>query len=102
VGVKQLDNGIDDTFASSLRDEVSVTLIEFKDSLDGEKPRASGMMARRSIRKDERYHRPIAGPILFWLNSDSLKPPGGMCQPSDDFRSKVDVLEIVGRNVCIR
>jgi hypothetical protein len=30
-GVKQLDNGIDDTFVSSVREEVSFALIDFQD-----------------------------------------------------------------------
>ena len=30
-GVKQLDNGIDDTFVSSVREEVSFALIDFRD-----------------------------------------------------------------------
>jgi hypothetical protein len=30
-GVKQLDNGIDDTFVSSVREEVSFVLIDFQD-----------------------------------------------------------------------
>jgi len=31
-GVKQLDNGIEDTFVSSVRAEVSFALIDFQDS----------------------------------------------------------------------
>jgi len=30
-GVKQLDNGIDDTFVSSVREEASFALIDFQD-----------------------------------------------------------------------
>jgi hypothetical protein len=50
-GVKQLDNGIDDTFVSSVREEVSFALIDFQDQLDGEKPYASGMKTLQSDTK---------------------------------------------------
>jgi len=83
-----LDNGIDDTFVSSVGEEVSLGLIDLQDSLDGEEPYASGMKTLQSIRKYGQYHGPIARPILFWLNGDSFMPPGGLCHPSDDFGSK--------------
>jgi hypothetical protein len=70
--VKQLDDGIDDTFVSSVREGVSFASIDFQDQVDGEKRYASGMKAVQSIRKYGQYHRPIARPILFWLNGDSL------------------------------
>jgi hypothetical protein len=35
-GVKQLDDGIDDTIVSSVREEVSLALIDFQDELDRE------------------------------------------------------------------
>ncbi len=38
---------------------------------------ASGMKALTSIRKYGRYQRPIARPILFWLNGDRFMSPGG-------------------------
>ena len=34
------------------------------------------MKALRSIRKGGRYHRPIARPILFWLNDQGGKSHG--------------------------
>jgi hypothetical protein len=40
--MKQLDDGIANTFVSAMRDEVFFALIDFQDSLDGEKPYASG------------------------------------------------------------
>jgi hypothetical protein len=45
-GEKQLDDGIDDTFVSSVREEVSFALIDFQDQLDGERPYAPGMTLR--------------------------------------------------------
>jgi hypothetical protein len=47
-----------------------------------------GLKALRSIRKYGQYHRPIARPILFWLNGGSFMLPGGLCRPSDDFGSE--------------
>jgi hypothetical protein len=38
-----LDYGIDDTFVSSVKEEVSFALIDFQDEPDGEKPYASGI-----------------------------------------------------------
>jgi hypothetical protein len=49
-------------------------------------PQASRHCSR--YEKYGQYHRPIARPILFWLNGDSFMPPGGLCHPSDDFGSK--------------
>jgi hypothetical protein len=71
-GVKQLDDGIDDTLVSSVREGISFTLINFQDQLDEEKPYASGMETLQSIRKYRRYHRPIARIIIFWLNGTAL------------------------------
>jgi hypothetical protein len=56
--------------------------------------------ALQSIRKHERYHRPIARPILFWLNGDRFVRAGGECHPSDDFGSKLQVLEIIAGVSC--
>jgi len=36
-------------------------------------PYASGVKPLQSIRKYGQYHRPIARPILFWLNGDSFR-----------------------------
>ena len=83
-----MDEGIDDTFVSSVREEGSFALIDFQDKLDAEKPHASGMKKLQSIRKYGRYHRPIARPILFWLNGESFMLPGGLCHSRDDFGLK--------------
>ncbi|MGA7930952.1 MAG: enoyl-CoA hydratase/isomerase family protein, partial [Candidatus Sulfotelmatobacter sp.] len=66
-----MDDGIDDTFVSSVGEEVFSALIDFQDQLDGEEPYTSGMKTLQSIRKYGQYHRPIARFILFWLNGDS-------------------------------
>jgi hypothetical protein len=45
------------------------------------------MKTLQSMRKYGQYHRPIARPILFWLNGHSYMSPS-LCHPSDDFGSK--------------
>jgi hypothetical protein len=85
--VKQLDEGIDDTFLSSVREEVSFALIDFRTNWM-EKSRASGMKTLQSIRRYGQYHRPIALPIVFWLNTGSYISPGSLRRPSDDLGSK--------------
>jgi hypothetical protein len=50
-----------------------------------EKSRMPGMKTLRSTRQYGQYHRLIARRILFWLNGDTFMPPGGLCDPSDDF-----------------
>jgi hypothetical protein len=80
-----LDYGIGDTFVSSVLEEVSFALIDFQASRMVEKPYASGMNTRQSIRKYGQYHRPIARSILFWLNGDSLRLADGLYRLSDDF-----------------
>jgi len=86
-GGKQLDKGIDDTFVSSVRQEFSSPRLIFRTSWMGKAVRL-GLKALRSIRKYGQYHRPIARPILFWLNGGSFMLPGGLCRPSDDFGSE--------------
>jgi len=39
------------------------------------------------------YHGPIARPVLFWLNDDSLCRRVGLCHSSDDFGSKFNTCE---------
>jgi hypothetical protein len=101
-GAKQLDNGIDDTFVSSVREAVSFRF----DRLSGLAGWRQAVCLRhedtQSIRKYGQYHRPIARPILFWLNGDSFTLAGGLCDPSEDFESKFYVHEIVVGYVCIR
>ena len=53
-----------------------------------EKSRASGMQILQSVRKHGQYHRPIARPIVFWLNGSSYMSPGSLRRPSDDLGSK--------------
>jgi hypothetical protein len=43
IKAKQLDKGIDDTFVSIVRVEVSFSLIDFHYRLDGEKQYVTGM-----------------------------------------------------------
>ena len=95
-----MDNGIDDTFVSSVREEVSFASIDFQDWLDREKPRAAGMKILQWIRKYGQYHRPIARPILFWLNGDSFMSPGGLSHPSEYFGSKLQDRDIRISNTC--
>jgi hypothetical protein len=45
-----------------------------------------GTQALQSIRKYGQYHRPIARPILFWLNGASGLSPAGLRQPSSSDR----------------
>jgi hypothetical protein len=66
-GVKQLDNGIDDTFVSSVREEVSFASIDFQDSLDGEKPYASGLKTLQSNENMGNTIVQLRGP-LNWLD----------------------------------
>jgi hypothetical protein len=39
----------------------------------------------QSIRKYGQYHRPVARPVVFWLNGGRFMSPGGLCHKSDDF-----------------
>ncbi len=68
--MKQLDNGVDDTFVSGMRGEVFFALIQ----------------------KYGRHHRAIAQPILFCVNGDGYTSRGGLWRPSEDLKSTLQVL----------
>jgi enoyl-CoA hydratase/carnithine racemase len=75
--------------SQGLKRRFFVTSIDFLESLDGEKSNTSGIDTLQSIRKYGQYHRPIARPILLWLNGSSTISPRGSCQRSDNFRIEV-------------
>ena len=80
-GIKQLDDGIDDTFVSIA---LAGSFLRF-DRFSGcwmEKSQCASGMKLQSIRKYGRYHRPIARPILFWLNRYGGKSHGDCIPPT--------------------
>jgi hypothetical protein len=85
-GVKESDDGIEGTVVSSVWEEVPFAWIGFQDLQNGGKSYVLEMKTLQSIRKYGQYYRPIARPLLFWLNGDSFMSPVGLYHASRRFR----------------